>query len=143
MTNNGRAKAARVAAAAAKKFELRAAAGCRWGAGCDEAAGHGTFGQFCAKHAALLQSTGSAAGVTPAPAKRPRRKPVSALDLARHIQENGTCTREMLADALDISPRTVSRVAALARDHGWISATGGTNGGLVPGNVTPPTNTDN
>jgi len=128
---------------------------CRSSAGCDDPAGFGTFGAFCADHARELQgikaqwfsSTGRVRA-TPlaqrddapaAPEKLP--VPVRAHRLAVAVRDRGRLTREEAATAcgLETTTGSLSRVITYARERGWVrTLRGGTGGGLVAGDEMPP-----
>jgi hypothetical protein len=72
------------------------------------------------------------------PERQRLRKEVRALRLARAVHDAGHLTREQAAQAAGIKPGGLANVLAYAREHGWIVARpGGQGGGFVPGTVVP------
>jgi hypothetical protein len=139
---------------------------CKWGDGCDQAAGFGTFGSFCEIHAKRLASVNMDAPVQSARARRRAaaaeaasrapegaskapdplgREPLSvrAARLGRYVQSASEPVRQAeAAEAIGLSSTTGSlpRIVKEARACGWLAPAFGRGlaGGYRPGRVRAP-----
>jgi hypothetical protein len=115
---------------------------CRSSAGCEQPAGHGRFGTFCAEHAAVLAELRGAHFTAEGtarlqPATAAERGPTAeedALLIAAEVRRDGTVARHVLQDRLGFTYTRFRRAVELAGRSDWIVA----GRALVPGSVLPP-----
>jgi len=115
---------------------------CRSGAGCNQPAGYGRFGTFCAEHAALLAelrgahftAEGTARPHAIARAEQGPSTEDDARQIALEVMRIGTVGRSVLQEHLGFTYTRFRRAAELGGRRGWIVA----GRKLAPGAVMPP-----
>lgn len=115
---------------------------CRSSAGCQQPAGHGRFGTFCAEHAAALAelrsahftADGTARAHAVPPAERGPSTEDDALRIATEVRLGGTVARNVLQDRLGWTYSRFRRAVELAGRSNWIVP----GRRLAVGTVVPP-----
>ena len=115
---------------------------CRSSAGCQQPAGHGRFGTFCAEHAAALAelrsahftADGTARAHAVPPAERGPSTEDDALRIATEVRLGGTVARNVLQDRLGWTYSRFRRAVELAGRSNWIVP----GRRLADGTVAPP-----
>ena len=118
---------------------------CRSSAGCEQPAGYGRFGTFCAEHAAALAelrsahftAEGTARARPLAPAEQGPSVEDDALLVTFEVLRSSRIGRAVLQDQLGFTYARFRRAVELAGRCGWIVP----GRALSPGTVAPPTPT--
>jgi hypothetical protein len=141
MRDPGRFLTIRDAWSAQDRARLAFMSTCRSSAGCEQPAGHGRFGTFCAEHAAALAELRSAhftaegtALLHPVtPAEQGPSTEDDALRVAAEVRRGGAVARHVLQDRLGFTYTRFRRAVELAGRSDWIVA----ERSLAPGSVHP------
>lgn len=115
---------------------------CRSSAGCNQPAGYGRFGTFCAEHAAALAelrsahftAEGTALAQPVAPEEQGPTTEQDALQITAEVLRAGGIGRAVLQDELGFTYARFRRAVELARRAQWIAP----GRALSPGSVLPP-----